>query len=403
MLIIVLAFLSCINAANTFGKIINSVAETLQQSVRVSPNHPNALYGASIPEVRGVNPSTVQAISHKNLPFLTFREAIHGNSMKESKIIKYFASKHYNDPKLKQETYQDIINYITRDLEKNEISDFHRIFNLELFFNNAKNAKKVSLSSNDMNHIFEYGKLDLLKYLVGKENFHQFKDFRFLPYTLAAKNGHNELVKWILQKHPSSDAYMRMIGTSNIHNQKETFKVVADLVAKQNTQKRVSLFSQALEAALFNKRRDYVDYILKKVSDTLKDSKSSSQWSEKFLKAYSQKRPTVSGLDYFFSHKAWNPSKISIILSAMAKANDDVVERIGMELLNPRLRFDDSIGYDPLQKAIETVNFENPATTRRVKEILQNIKRKRSVDSTDNGSAAKRPRVENPIHLDRFG
>ena len=211
------------------------------------------------------------------------------------------------------------------------------------------------------------------------------------------------MVKWIVQKHPSSDLFMRMMGTSIYQNQKETFKVVADLLSKQKTQMRISLFSQALETALLNKRRDYVDYILKKVSDTLKDSKSSSQWSEKFLKAYSQKQPTVSGLDYFFSHKAWNPSKISTIISAMAKANDDVVERIGMELLNPRLRFDDSIGSDPLQKAIETINFENPATKRRVKEILQNMKRKRSVDSTDNGSAAKRPRVENPVHLDGFG
>ena len=106
----------------------------------------------------------------------------------------------------------------------------------------------------------------------------------------------------------------------------------------------MNIYSEALGYSLFHKRRDYVDYVLKKVSDTLKDSKSSSQWSEKFLKAYSQKQPTVSGLDYFFSHKAWNPNKVSIILSAMVKAPDDVVERIGMELLNPRLRFDDSLG-----------------------------------------------------------
>ena len=233
MLIIVPTFLSCINAVDPLGKMIGSVAETFYQTVRVSGNHPNAPVIASIPDITDISHPKNLLFNHRNHPLLNFREAIHGNSMKESKIIKYFASKYYNDPKLQQETYQDIINYITRDLGQKEISDFQRILNLELFFNNAKETKTVNLDLYDMHQIFEYGKLDLLKYFVGKEIFHQFKDFRYLPYTLAAQNGHIQMVKWILEKNPSSESYKRMIGTSIHQNQKPTFTAILEMLTKK--------------------------------------------------------------------------------------------------------------------------------------------------------------------------
>ena len=412
MLIIVLTLLSSINAANTLGKIISSVAETFQQSVRVSANHPNAPvlshlphYSKSIHNVWDAHSVPSLIVNHKILPFLSFKEAIIGKVTDEREIIKYFSSKAYKDPKLQKETYKDIINYIVRDLGNQEISDQTRINNLEIFFNSAKDEKNFLLNRNDIDNIFANGKLDLLKYLVGKENIYQFKDFRFLPEALAARNGHIEMVKWLMERNPSLVNYGKMIVSSINQDQRPTFTAVLDLVAKEKPKMRMDIYTEALASSFYHRRKGYVDYVLQKATESFKNPNELSKWSENFLKMYSQKKnqPTVSTIDYFFSQKVWNPRTVSSILFAMSKATDTVVERIGRELLNPRFKFRDSKGSDPLQKAIELATLKNKETYGRVKQVLESIQRKRPAVIGEQVPLSKRPRLGEPVYLDGFG
>ena len=138
---------------------------------------------------------------------------------------------------------------------------------------------------------------------------------------------------------------------------------------------------------------------MKKVSESFTEANSLSQWSEGFLKMYSKPiwKPTVENLDYFFSQQVWNPRTVRSLVLAMSKAADAVLERIGMELLNPRFHFLDSIGYDPLQRAIEIINPMYEGLFGKAKKILQKIKM--SEQLSDHGSAPKRLKLGDEVEI----
>jgi hypothetical protein len=213
------------------------------------------------------------------------------------------------------------------------------------------------------------------------------------------------MVKWILQKNPSFYLYKKLINEAISQDQKETVQVILEMVAEEKTKMQMDVYADALGSSFFSRRRDYADFIMKKASESFKDSKSLSQWSEIFIKMYSKKNmlATVSTLEYFFSQKVWNPRTVGSILFAMSKASDNVIERIGMELLNPRFKFRESANGDPIEKAIEMAALRNQATYGRVKQVLENIQRKRSVDVREQAPLAKRPRLQEPVYLDGFG
>ena len=149
-----------------------------------------------------------------------------------------------------------------------------------------------------------------------------------------------------------------------------------------------------------------MDYVLFKVSKNFPDTYSPRWFGEKFIKMYARKiwNPAVENLDYFFSQKVWNPRTVSSILVAMTKAPDNVVERIGMELLNPRLIFNDSWGLEPLEKALQLASTKNPAAYGRVLNVLQNIQRKKWRDDIDQPLDFKKPpRFDDPVFLEGFG
>ena len=219
-----------------------------------------------------------------------------------------------------------------------------------------------------------------MKYLVEHQNsFEQFKSITYLPFSLAAGNGHLEMVKWILKDSPSLIIYKFSIIGSIIQDQKQILETIVETASKQNRKFHMDVLNEALGYSFFHNRGDYVSYILKKVSDSFEDSTTLSQWGERFIKMYARKRwnPTVSTLDFFFSQKVWKPRTVRSLLTAMSKAADNVMERIGMELLNPRLKFRDTKGSDPLEKAIEIASQNNDYQSGKLIQVLQDIQRKR--------------------------
>ena len=76
-------------------------------------------------------------------------------------LIKYFVSKAYNNAKLQDQIYQEIMDYIFRDQGDQEISDVIRINNLELFLNNLQPSKLgLMLPIAIIRKIFQFGKLN---------------------------------------------------------------------------------------------------------------------------------------------------------------------------------------------------------------------------------------------------
>ena len=89
----------------------------------------------------------------------------------------------------------------------------------------------------------------------------------------------------------------------------------------------------------------------------------------------------------------------------MLTASDNVIQRIGMELLNPRLKFRDTQGSDPLEKAIEMASSKNQATYVRVLNILQNVQRIRSTYLRDQETVHGAHALENlsSLYSKKFG
>ena len=96
MIIIPIAFITCINAVDIDTETLRSVAYSLLNLGRMSENQQlsanlanskNPTY-KSIKEVWSSNSIPNVVVSHQILPFLRFREAINAKVMDEQEIIK---------------------------------------------------------------------------------------------------------------------------------------------------------------------------------------------------------------------------------------------------------------------------------------------------------------------------
>ena len=213
------------------------------------------------------------------------------------------------------------------------------------------------------------------------------------------------MVKWLLEVNPSLPNYECFIMESIQYDQKRIFATILKTAVSEFLNYYVDILNLALAYSFFHDRLNYGHYVLSKVAEIFQNTDTLSSFSEQFIRMYSSPHwnPTVKILDYFFSQKIWNPRTVRCILFAMEKAPDNVAERIGMELLNPRLKFDDSLGHDPLEKGIEMASSKNPATYGRVLHFLKNIPRKKSKDSTYQLLPFKKPRISEPVFLEGFG
>ena len=215
MIIFLFAFIACIIAVDIDPETVRAAYDSLQQSGRMSGNNQlsanlansNNLEFNGLKEVWSSKGVSDKKLTEHILQSLTFREAIHGKVMEEQEIIKYFASKDYEDAQLKTETYQAIIAYILRDMWNQEISDHNRINNLELLLDSGNVEGEVTLRYYNLKQIFKYGKLKLLKFLIGKSNFYQFRDVRYITFLEIDENHLSLIVKWILMQNPSFDKY----------------------------------------------------------------------------------------------------------------------------------------------------------------------------------------------------
>ena len=117
MLILVVSWISCINAVDNQHLAVNAVSEAVQQSVRFAANDQYALDWSDLEFDNSfdewIDKWTAPAESHRivtpTLPSdMTFSEAINAGVMNEKDVIRHFATKNYDDQLLQERSYQEM-------------------------------------------------------------------------------------------------------------------------------------------------------------------------------------------------------------------------------------------------------------------------------------------------------
>jgi hypothetical protein len=302
------------------------------------------------------------------LPYLDFNQVLNLKNLlrySEEKIIKLFAE---SQP-------AKVAQYILRDLDNPQISNEKRLQNLDTFFG----ANSRYSFRNEISILIANGKVDLLRDIMIE--YGQFYDLEFDKKECleAAKNGHVQMVEFILDWSQQSDDLYHLsvaaIEGSLQGNQFQVFQIITD---------SETYIFHALEYSIRHNALSFVQYCIQKIEAGLMNVIVPNNWYHRAVFDFVMHHyglvdinASFKTLEFLLNQREWNPT-ISGLLQMMVVARETTaLKLLARELLRrPSLTDEYGIprkgGSDALDAAIRLAKSRR--TYHYLVETLQELK-----------------------------